>query len=225
VLAGGLALVIFLVAAVFLLGRPYNQTVLQHSTGHMLSVVFWVPVTDVTWEHEDTHGQLEPFTVPATDLAGTPLGSRAATVMLPPSAVNQAGETKLILRYRALGFQRRADVHFDVNKTNVEFARKALGGLTPWVAFRPAGSGATSLYFTTLLVYKPAIQEIRWGLGDEPLHRRVHFSPSSKLGIDSDDEIVVNIPGGVDHVRVQLVFIDGTLSPVRTILRSDAEVR
>jgi hypothetical protein len=102
VLAGGLALVIFLVAAVFLLGRPYNQTVLQHSTGHMLSVVFWVPVTDVTWEHEDTHGQLEPFTVPATDLAGTPLGSRAATVMLPPSAVNQAGETKLILRYRAL---------------------------------------------------------------------------------------------------------------------------
>jgi len=224
-LVAGLAVAVLGVVSVFLLGRPHAQTVLQSNTGHMVSVAFWVPVHDITWEMEDGRAALQPFAVPTTDLSGAAVGSHSATVMLPPSLVNQSGETRLVLRYRALGFQRSQSVHFDVNKANIEFARKVLGGLTPWVAFQPASEGGTNLYFTTLLVYKPAIKEIRWGLGDEPLDRRVHFSASSQLGIESDDEMVAKIPGGVNHVRVQLVFKDDTSSPVRTILRSDAEVR
>jgi hypothetical protein len=109
-------------------------------------------------------------------------------------------------------------LRFEPASEAVASTRSILGMVTEWVAFRPGAelrTNGTYLYFTTLLVYKYALREIRWSVDSEDLERRVHFTPSDRPGIANDDELYAVLPGRPGFVAVQLVYIDGSTSPIR----------
>lgn len=109
-------------------------------------------------------------------------------------------------------------VDFDPRAQAVTSVRSILGMVPEWVAFRGSLDGdkdATLLYFTTLLVYKYAIAEIRWSVDTGELDRRVRFTPSDRPGIANDDEVFVRLPDTPKYVALQIVFADETTSAVK----------
>lgn len=109
-------------------------------------------------------------------------------------------------------------VHFDPRAQAVASVRSILAIVAEWVAFRGSLDGdkdATLLYFTTLLVYKYAIAEIRWSVDSGDLDRRVRFTPSDRPGIANDDEIFVRLSDTPKYVALQIVFVDETTSAVK----------
>lgn len=242
---GSLALPLVLAAAgsvgiaalsLYWLGAPKAQTVMRTNAGPSVSVLFRTNVSDVQIHSEDGREQFTPLSVGFSNIkTSTLLGgsaderpsnavtpSRVTSVLLPPSQVNQSGLTKLRVQYRAFGFKRETTIVFDGAAEDSRFARNVLESMpTSWVAFSKP-SAKSVIYFSTMLSYKYAIREIRYGFDDDPLDQRVHFEESNVANITLKDEIYKDAPENAKQVRVQIVFKDNTETPVRTILRSDA---
>lgn len=100
--------------------------------------------------------------------------------------------------------------------------RKTLEMVWPsWVAFTEVRPGH-ALVFTTLIAYRCAITEVRYGLdGAAPL-RRFDLPPCSEkdpFHIPDNAQIMVRIPPSTRSIAVQLSWRDGTRSEIRTIER------
>lgn len=226
--------------ALYWLGTPKGQTVMRTSAGHSVSVLFRTDVSDVEIKNEDGSETFAPLTVgfapvQGSDLlgrkaaVGTMTPTRVASVVLPPSQINANGPTKLNIRYRAFGIKRETTISFDGATEDCRFARNVLASMpTSWVGFRTnamgRGGDEAFVYFSTLLAYKYAIREIRYGFDDDPLAQRVHFQESNIMRIDASDQIYINAPRSATRIRVQIVYKDGVETPVQTILRSDATI-
>jgi len=207
--------------------QPASQTVLPTNAGLSVTVVFRASVDDVRFETADGKNAIPTFSAAvggvSVDDRHEAASVRSAGVLLKPSLLAPEGPTRLRVHYAYFGIPRSATIEVDPVRDGHRFMQSTLEGLPQWVAFREY-DGKLLLYFTTLLVYKPTLQEIRWGVGDEPLERSVRFTPSRDLGVDQADEIYARIPHETQQVRVQLGYRDGSRSEVRTILRSDAEI-
>lgn len=105
------------------------------------------------------------------------------------------------------------EIPFDTVQHSVAFVRSVLGDVPTWIAFQQQGERRL-VYFTTLLVYKYAMREIRFGFDDEPL-RPLRFVPSDKLGISDGDQLFLDVPAGARACNVEVVFIDGSRSALR----------
>lgn len=201
---------------VYGLGRPLQKTVLPTNAGTSVTVVFR---TDV-WFVGATHGgtPLQPLLAPATDLDGTPRPTRALSFLI-PDGTGESDDDEISLEYRVFGFSRHLTVPVHAAAEGIASTRAILDGMpNSWVAFIQG-----KLYFTTLLAYKFALKEIRWGIDDGPLDRRVAFAPTKNLapGIDPFvDDVYVAIDDAVKKVRVQVVWKDGKTSRVNTIART-----
>lgn len=92
---------------------------------------------------------------------------------------------------------------------SVEFVRHVLG-LVPWISFRWY-DGRLLVYFSTVLVYKPALLRIRYGLDTGQVDRELRFAPSDELGIGPADEVYVELPRQTRSVTVELWLSDQTV--------------
>jgi hypothetical protein len=89
-----------------------------------------------------------------------------------------------------------------------------------WLAFRDY-DGKMLLYFTHLLSYTAILKEIRYSLNSDKLDQSFKFKPSQKYGEhDPDEAIYLVVPSDTRYASVQVTYKDGTVSPVRKIVRS-----
>jgi hypothetical protein len=75
------------------------------------------------------------------------------------------------------------------------------------------------VYFTHLLSYRNALREIRYSLDDTSVSQKFAFTPWTKLGETptvGDDPILLEVPGATKSISVQLLYLDGTASEIKT---------
>ena len=89
-----------------------------------------------------------------------------------------------------------------------------------WVAFRN-WDGKQLIYFTIVVTYHCGLAEIRYSLNGAGLGERWPVpacNPQMPFNVDAQkDKIYLALePGSVSAVSLQLVYADGTQSPVRT---------
>lgn len=121
------------------------------------------------------------------------------------------GRTPIQVRYRTLSGANRGpfEAIFDPDAEGVASVRKILGDVPDWISFR-LFAGRRLCYFTTLVSYKYALRSIRYGIDNEPRTRTVRFATRNSPGIDSDDELFIDLPSDASSVTVEIVFRDGT---------------
>lgn len=84
-----------------------------------------------------------------------------------------------------------------------------------WLSFRDF-DGKLLLYFTTLMSYRPVIQEIKYSIDSEALDQTFKFKPTDKM-YEVGDDIYLAIPKDSKFVNVQVIYKDGTKSLMQTI--------
>jgi hypothetical protein len=186
----------------------------------MLSSAGWIiqihlPETATAIWYRRT-GDAEP--VPTGELRGA-FDPRSGNAMPKPYVVLDGlrGRVPLEIRYQNERGEMRGpyEVVFDTVEQGVASVKSVLADLPAWVAFRD-WQGQRLVYFTTLVTYKYALQEIRYGFGGDP-DRSVRFTPSDTLGIAPDDELYTALPSDAEQVSVQLTFRDGSRSEVKRL--------
>ncbi len=86
---------------------------------------------------------------------------------------------------------------------------------TSWVAFREWQG--MNVYFTHLITYRCAIKDVRYGLGGAPLDQSFALppcDPSDPHAVPENAKVHMKVPPKTGSIDVQLVYADGTLSPV-----------
>jgi hypothetical protein len=192
-------------------GDPVRLTGTRSSAGWIVQFHLREPAREI-WYRRPTdpdwistgsaYGQLSAQSGEPLPKAYAVLADLSGRVMFAVRYVDNAGETKGPF-----------EVEFDSVRHAVESVRSVLADIPQWVAFRDH-DGRRLVYFTTLLVYKYALSEIRFGFDGDPT-RSLRFTPSDALGIADTDEMFLEVPPGTRACHVELVFRDGSRSGVR----------
>lgn len=121
------------------------------------------------------------------------------------------GRVPFSVRYTTLEGAERGpyEVVFDTTKEAVSSVKNVLTLVPEWISFR-SFNGRMLCYFSTLLVYKYALREIRYGFDNAPATRRLGFVPSDAPGINNEDQLYIELPDDTSSVTVELVFLDDT---------------
>ena len=109
---------------------------------------------------------------------------------------------------------------FDPGAATVDAGRAALERFPDsWVTFRDDLPDVLS--FAGLVSNRCAVSKANIGFGDEPPRRPLPLPPCDTTGPSTlpSNASLISIPNGTDSVQVQLVFADGSESPVRTFKR------
>ncbi|MCA9121293.1 MAG: hypothetical protein H6822_18145 [Planctomycetaceae bacterium] len=132
---------------------------------------------------------------------------------------NDIEKTTLNFKYTDVRDRERGpyDVVFDPAIEHQRFAKSILQRFTStWVAMRDY-DGKRLLYFSTLMSYRAAIEEVRYGLGVEvpdKIYDMPPDDPKNPGAITEDFLTYIEIPGDTELVTVQLKFKDGTESKI-----------
>jgi len=201
------------------LGRPVSVVAMQSNQQWTLTFTFAEPVKEIRWRADGkgefrSTGFLEGYQAPG----GGPLPRYAVELPL------DAPRTALEVRYRDGRGRERGPfpLVFDPAAQVVLGAKRALDMLkSSWLSFRDY-DGKVLLYFTGLLSYRAAFEEIRWGLDVEAPDRTLPFSapdPKHPYAVNPDDTLYVEVPASTKFATVRLRFRDGTTSDVVKITR------
>jgi hypothetical protein len=110
-------------------------------------------------------------------------------------------------------------IRFDPEVALYDSQRRALEGIWPsWVEFREYNG--LLVYFTTLVSYRCAITEVRYGLdGAAPLRRfdLPPCNPDAPFDIPEDADVYLKVPDRTKSISLRLTWRDGTESEVNTI--------
>jgi hypothetical protein len=106
---------------------------------------------------------------------------------------------------------------FSTTNARLTVAKNALNAEKPaWVLFIPGPP--RRLCFTILLLYRPAIKEIRYSLNSDGLDQTFKFKPTDKMmevgDVPSVEQCTV-VPNDTQFASVQVIYGDGTKSPMR----------
>lgn len=112
-------------------------------------------------------------------------------------------------------------IRFDPQVALYDSQRRMLDSVGPnWVEFRDFNG--LLVYFTTLVSYRCALTEVRYGLdGAAPLRRfdMPPCNPDDPFSLPSNFNPYLKLPTGTKSIKVQLTYRDGTQSEVNTIER------
>ena len=112
-------------------------------------------------------------------------------------------------------------IRFDPEVALFDDQRKALEQVWPsWVEFRDFNG--TLVYFTTLLSYRCAITEVRYGLdGAAPLRRfdLPACNTQDPFSIPENATMYLKVPPKTKSISLRVTWKDGTQSDVNTIER------
>ena len=86
-----------------------------------------------------------------------------------------------------------------------------------WLSFRDF-DGKVLLYFTTLMSYRPVLKEVRYSVNSDALDRTFKFKPTDKM-YEAGDYLYIAVPSDTEFAAAQILFKDGTISPVRKFVR------
>lgn len=206
------AAIVFLLAAgaaVYVLRGPTPPVVL---TG-LLTSDGWL----VTFHFGEGAAEIE-YKLPSSERferVPEPLGGR------PPAETwtylrGLRGRVPLLIRYKGLLGLRRGpyEVVFDTQEQAVRSVKGLLELSPKWVGFSERW-GRRVCHFATLVSYKYALREIRYGVDAQP-HKRLSFMPRDYSAIDNVDESRIDLPDDAKLVTVELVFLDGSRSEVKS---------
>ena len=136
---------------------------------------------------------------------------------LPPDQ----GKTKLYFTWRDKRGE-QADIvtiNFDPQAALAESEKKILEELwTAWIDFRD-WNGAMLVYFSHLITYRCAIEEVRYGYNGGAADQVYKLPPCNILdpnSVPEDAKIYMKVPPKTKSMQVQLTYLDGTRSPVRS---------
>ena len=88
---------------------------------------------------------------------------------------------------------------------------------TAWVAFREFNGEL--VYFSHLVSYRCGIAKVRYGLGDGPADKVFKLPPCDPADPNSVPEkttLSMKVPPKTASMQVQLTYVDGSTSPLRT---------
>jgi len=135
----------------------------------------------------------------------------------------KAQATMIEVRYRTADGQMVGPfpIRFDPEVALFDDQRKALEQVWPsWVEFRDFNG--TLVYFTTLLSYRCAITEVRYGLdGAAPLRRfdLPACNTQDPFSIPENATMYLKVPNKTKSISLRVTWKDGTQSDVNTIER------
>jgi hypothetical protein len=92
---------------------------------------------------------------------------------------------------------------------------------TNWVSFRDFNG--TLVYFTTLVTYRCAISELRYGLDDaKPLQRYDLPTCNAKdpFSVPENAKLYIKVPAKTKAINLQVTWRDGTESEISTVQRN-----
>jgi len=106
---------------------------------------------------------------------------------------------------------------FSTVEARIAVAKNALNAEKPaWVVFIPGPP--RRLCFPILLLYRPAIKEIRYSVNNESLDQTLKIKPTEKMmeidDVPSLDQCIV-VPNETQFACLQVTYGDGTKSPLR----------
>jgi hypothetical protein len=129
------------------------------------------------------------------------------------------GEHAIEVKYLDRADKSNGPYAFKFSTTNVRLtvAKNALNADKPaWALFIPGPP--RRLCFTILLLYRPAIKEIRYSLNSDALDQPFKFPPTDKMmqvdDVPSVEQCTV-VPNETQFACVQVIYGDGTKSPLR----------
>jgi hypothetical protein len=109
-------------------------------------------------------------------------------------------------------------INFDPTAALADEQKKILEQFwTSWIAFREYNGMLA--YFTHLVTYRCAIKEVRYGLADQPVDKVFKLPPCDPADPNSVPEsatLYMKVPPKTGSMQVQLIYADGTTSPVRS---------
>jgi len=113
-------------------------------------------------------------------------------------------------------------IRFDPDLALFREQKQILEGMsTSWVEF--GDSNGTLIYFTTLVTYRCAIADLRYGLdGGQPLQRFDLPPCNSKdpFSVPEKAKLFLRAPAKTRSISLQITWRDGTQSEVSTIERN-----
>lgn len=112
------------------------------------------------------------------------------------------------------------DLTLDLKKEVVKFSKSIIEVLDPkWLHFR-LFQGRRLVYFTALVSHKNALKRIAYSYNEPTLDKALRITrPDSMFewgGIGPDDQDYFELPKSVSTVFVQLTYIDGSQSKIRS---------
>ena len=150
-------------------------------------------------------------------------GERSPNLSFPlPSGVEAA---TIMLRYTRIDGSSAGPfaIRFDATTALFNEQKRVLEQLSSdWVAFRPF-NGSLLLYFTTLVTYRCAISNLRYGLNDgAPLteYDLPSCNPDSPFEMPPSAKISMKVPADTRSIHLQITWRDGTQSEISTIRRN-----
>ena len=108
------------------------------------------------------------------------------------------------------------ELEFDTGKAMIKQAKQSLKSVHGWIMYRYYRE--LLVYFSSLLTYKSAIEEIRYSIDSDDVSKRLKFVPWTKQGLaehDEQDETYLPIPFATKYMCVQVVFKDESQTEVR----------
>lgn len=198
---------------------PFVYTAMRSNQGWQLNFNFAEAVRAFSYRLE---GQTSFTETGFNDFIDQRLGDRSAKTWFQLPATQR--DTTIYVKYRDINNQENGpyEVRFSVTSELVQTQIKTLGMTKgSWVAFNRSNPGL--LYFTHLQSYRCAISEVMYGLDTPVPDTRFDGMGACDLAdphrIDPNSKIYIQIPPSTSSVSVQLVYRDGTKSPVEIIQR------
>jgi hypothetical protein len=112
-------------------------------------------------------------------------------------------------------------IRFDPDVALFDTQRKALESIWPsWVEFREFNG--LLVYFTTLVSYRCAITEVRYGLDGADALRRFDLPPCNAkdpYSIPENANLILKVPPSTKAISLKITWRDGTQSDVNTVER------
>jgi hypothetical protein len=151
------------------------------------------------------------------------LDQRTGQRMPNPNLAMAANQKTTVIEvvYRLADGQERGPfpIRFEPETALFDMQRKTLDQIWPsWVAFRDYDG--VMVYFTTLISYRCAISEVRYGLDDAAPFKRFNMPPCNTkdpYSVPENAKIWEKVPSKTSAINIQLVWRDGTVSDVKRI--------
>ena len=106
---------------------------------------------------------------------------------------------------------------FDTHQQYLNETKDIMESIPQWVSFSQDPKDKKLAYFTTLVSYQNAFREIRYSIDNESVSQKwpIRSDWDAPGRIPPEEQTYLEIPTTAKFVCVQLIFIDGTQSPVK----------